>query len=321
MFELLTRGPALPKDMIPFTDDFGITYYAMSYLIGAFLALALSSYRSYKDGFPKDFFVNLFFFAFPMGIIGGRVWYVIASWHEFANDPFNLQTGIFSIWNGGMAIQGGALFGIVSGIGFVKVRRKGTPLLQAADWAVPTVLVAQMIGRWGNFFNAEVFGNEVSTQAYAGLPGFILNQMGYRYYDTVASPLPDNLMFVPLFLIEGFINIGGYFLLTHFIEDVLGKWHVHGDGLYGYFVWYGITRILLENVRFSEYNMHQSATQTVSSAYVMAWIFFGVGLVLLIGNQVCTRLYRKGILKLPDGFVHFFTNGGEGDPLKLKKGA
>lgn len=313
MFDFLARYPALPTDIISFGNSFGITYYALSYLVGAFLALALSSFRAYKDGFPKDFFVNLFFFAFPMGIVGGRVWYVIASWNEFASNPISM----FAIWQGGMAIQGGALFGIVSGIGFVKVRRKGTPLLQAADWAVPTILVAQMIGRWGNFFNAEVFGNEVSTQAYAGLPGFIINQMGYGGTNVLA----DNLMYVPLFLIEGFINIGGYFLLTHFIEDFLGKWHVHGDALYGYFVWYGLTRILLENVRFATFNMHQSAGQTVSSGYVMAWIFFVVGILLLVGNQVCTRLYRKGILKLPDGFVHFFTNGGEGDPLKEKKGA
>ena len=74
-----------------------------------------------------------------MGIIGGRMWYVIASWQEFAAEPWRM----FFIWEGGMAIQGGALLGIISGIGFVKVRRKGTNLLHAADWAVPTVLVAQ----------------------------------------------------------------------------------------------------------------------------------------------------------------------------------
>ena len=155
--DLFTRGNPLNPYIIPFPDGWGlkgITWYAMSYLVGALLALALSSYRAYKDGYPKDFFINLFFFAFPMGIIGGRLWYVIASWQEFAAEPWRM----FFIWEGGMAIQGGALLGIISGIGFVKVRRKGTNLLHAADWAVPTVLVAQMIGRWGNFFNREAFG-------------------------------------------------------------------------------------------------------------------------------------------------------------------
>lgn len=312
--DLFTRGNPLNPYIIPFPDGWGlkgITWYAMSYLVGALLALALSSYRAYKDGYPKDFFINLFFFAFPMGIIGGRMWYVIASWQEFAAEPWRM----FFIWEGGMAIQGGALLGIISGIGFVKVRRKGTNLLHAADWAVPTVLVAQMIGRWGNFVNAEVFGNVVDISAYGGLPGFVINQMGYNGTTALAN---ESQMYVPLFLMEGLINIGGYFLLTHFFEDVLGKWHEHGDGLFGYFIWYGLTRIVLENIRFGEFNMHQSAGQSVSSAYVMAWVFFGVGLVLFMGNQICCKLYRKGKLHLPDGFVHFFVNGADGDPLNRK---
>lgn len=310
----LARGPALNPNMIPFPEGWGIggiTWYAVSYLVGALLALALSSYRAYRAGYPKDFFVNLFFFAFPMGILGGRVWYVIASWQQFAPRPWEM----FYIWQGGMAIQGGALFGIVSGIGFVKVRRKGTSLLQAADWAVPTILVAQMIGRWGNFVNGEVFGNIVDSSAYGGLPGFVIDQMGYDA-SRPSFVLPDGQMFVPLFLIEGLVNIAGYFILTHLVEDVLGKWHVHGDGLYGYFVWYGFTRILLENVRYATFNMHQSAGQTVSSAYVMAWLFFVFGILLLVGNQVCTRLYRKKKLPLPDKLVHFFLNGSEADPLR-----
>lgn len=309
---LLTRGGALNPYMIPFPENWGlggITWYAMGYLIGAFLALALASYRAYKDGYPKDFFINLFFFAFPMGIIGGRLWYVIASWHEFAERPWEM----FYIWQGGMAIQGGAIFGVLAGLGFVKVRRKGTPLLQAADWAVPTVLVAQMIGRWGNFINGEVFGNQVSVDAYGGLPAFIINQMGYQAGSS--TPLADNLMYVPLFLIEGIMNVGGYFILTHLFEDVLGKWHEHGDGLFGYFVWYGLTRIILENVRYGAYNMHSTATSTVSNSYIMAWVFFGVGLLAFILNQVLSKLYKKKIINLPAKFVHFFENGGPNDPL------
>lgn len=310
----LERSSPLNPYIIPFPDDWGlsgVTWYAMSYLVGALLALALSSYRAYKDGYPKDFFVNLFFFAFPMGIVGGRIWYVIASWNEFANKAW---WEVFAIWNGGMAIQGGALLGILSGMGFAKVRRKGTPLLQAADWAVPTVLVAQMIGRWGNFVNAEVFGNVVDNSAYWGLPGFIVDQMGYNG----TTPLPSSQMYVPLFLIEGLMNIGGYFVLTHLLEDVLSKWHEHGDGLYGYFIWYGLTRIILENVRYGAFNMHAADGQTISSAYIMAWVFFGVGLVLFVGNQVCSKLYRAGKLKLPDGLVHFFVNGAKGDPVTMK---
>lgn len=307
MFELLSRSARLPTFLIPFGDSgMGLTYYALSYLIGAGLALFLSCYRSYRDGFPKDFFINLFFVAFPMGIIGGRVWYVIADWSSFFGPGADQEW--YAIWNGGMAIQGGAIFGILSGVLFAKFRRCHTPILQATDWAVPTILVAQMIGRWGNFMNAEVHGNIVNTAAYSPiLPGFIINQMGYTSNVSTAA-LPDSQMYVPLFLIEGIFNVAGYFLITRGFETVLKRYRLYGDECFSYLVWYGLTRLLLEPLRSSEYHMVQNGTM---QAILMAWIFVGVGLLLIFINHLLINLGERKLVEYPGWLSAILVNGAD----------
>lgn len=309
VFPLLSRGPQLPHLLIPFGDGgAGITFYAISYLIGAGLALFLSSWRAHEDGYPKDFFINLFFVAFPMGIIGGRVWYVIADWSSFFGP--NATQDWYAIWEGGMAIQGGAIFGIGSGMLFAKFRRRGCPLLQACDWAVPTILVAQMIGRWGNFFNAEVHGNIVSSAAYPLLPGFIINQMGY-------SGLPNSgdfivledlsQMFAPLFLIEGLMNVAGYFLITRGFETVFKRYRLYGDETFSYLVWYGLTRLLLEPVRDSQYHMTMQDGGPMQ-AVIMAWIFVAIGLALIAVNHLIINLGERGIVHYGDKLSNIMVN-------------
>jgi len=292
----------LPSIMIPFGDTGrGITFYAVIIILGALCALLFSSYRARKDGYSKDFFVNVFFVAFPSGIIGGRVWYVIASWSDFANGPWYK---VFEIWNGGLAIQGGAIFGILAGVLFVKFRRKNTNLLQAVDWAVPTILFAQAIGRFGNFFNAEVHGNIVSSSAYSTLPSFIINQMGFS--STTTYVLPDDKMYVPLFLIEALLNLCGYFLLTHGVESVLKKYRLYGDEGILYLLWYGVIRLILEPLRYSAFNMSSGGTLRAVS---MSIVFICLGVIGLFLNHLFIRLQLKQEKIICKPLYKFFING------------
>lgn len=277
---------------IPF-DNPVIRFYAIFIIVGAILALVLSNYRAYKAGYDPKFFNMVFLVAFPSGIIGARVWYVIASWaDEFANGPFYR---VFEIWNGGLAIQGGVIFGVIAGVLFVKFARKGTPVLQATDMAVPTILIAQAIGRWGNFFNSEVFGHAVSLDAWGFLPSFITNNMTGSMSGGVV--IPTGQVAAPLFLVEGVINVTFYFVITEGLKAIEGKHYKYGDQSFFYFIAYGVTRLILEPVRNSAFIMgSQDGDFSTYNSLIMAIVFIIVGVLLITLNHVLRYLSQKGKL-------------------------
>ncbi len=287
--DMLAYWQGIPKDK-PI-----IHFYAIFILVGALLALFLSSYRAHKKGFDWSFFLTIFVVAFPCGIIGARIWYVIASWSEFANDPVS----IFYIWKGGLAIQGGAIGGVLAGALVAFFRRKGTPLLQCTDFAVPTIIVAQAIGRWGNFFNQEVFGQAVLEDAWSFLPGFITNNMqngGLPMLGGNGVTIPEGMIAAPLFLVEGVINIAFYFLMTTGLEAVEGKHYKNGDSTFAYFISYGIIRVILEPLR-NAYFIMGGSEDPHSQAMAIAFIVLGVFLI-----------FMNHLLRYLDNRKHLFDN-------------
>lgn len=256
-----------------------IYFYAFFILGGALVALFLASFRAHEKGYPWSLFDTVFIIALPLGIVGARIWYVIAEWEQFASNPMEM----FAFRDGGLAIQGGALLGAASGIIFCLIRRKGMDVLEIADFAVPTILVAQAIGRWGNFFNQEVYGQTVSSSSW-WLPSFIQNQM-----------VIGGVYKVPLYFLEGVINLGGYVLLARVIPTLMGKYYQHGDVTFAYFVFYGIVRVILEPVRDGQFNM--GGEDNMRAVY-MAIAYVGGGLLLILINH----LIRFKLSKDPDFF-------------------
>lgn len=289
---------------IPF-DEPVVRFYALFILIGALLALAISNYRAYKEGYDATFFNMVFLIAFPCGIIGARIWYVIASWsQEFANAPFY---HVFEIWTGGLAIQGGAIGGILAGVLFVFFARKGMPILKATDLAVPTILIAQAIGRWGNFFNSEVFGHAVSLEAWSFLPGFITNNMIGKMSSGVI--IPSSGIAAPLFLVEGLINIMFYFVITEGLKATEGKYYKDGDQSFSYFIAYGIVRLILEPLRNPAFIMgEENGDKSTYNSMLMAIAFIIIGVILIIANHLFRYLYAKKILVLPAPFEKYLAS-------------
>ncbi len=219
-----------------------VTFYAMFILGGAFLVYVIDDHQLHMEGYRKGILENVFYVAFPAGIVGSRIWYVIGQWEsEFADREF---WHVFAMWEGGLTIIGGALFGIIVGVWFVKVRRKEMNLLHVMDVIVPTILVAQGIGRWGNFFNQEVYGAVTDPAKWWFLPNFIIQQM------TIGGE-----MRVPLFLIESIANLAGYFFIRYAVGVGLKKYILLGDLAALYPIWYGITRAIMEPMRDPSYIM------------------------------------------------------------------
>jgi prolipoprotein diacylglyceryl transferase len=260
----------LPKG-IPFDQPL-VAFYAIFILSGAFLAYALTEREFIKLGKKKGFIEDVFIVAFPAGILGSRLWYVWGQWElEFASQPL---WKIFAVWEGGLAIMGGALGGALIGILYVYFKRKDIPIIKTLDLAVPTILVAQAIGRWGNFFNQEVYGAIGDVEAWMWLPTFIREQM------TINGSFR-----VPLFLIESMINLSGYVVIRFGIGEGLKRYRKQGDLALMYLVWYGLTRGIMEPLRNPSFNMGNSGNWS----FVWGWVFFAVGLLMIGANHLLVK--------------------------------
>ncbi len=151
--------------MVQFTPTsivlFGLTFhwYGVIIAVGMALAVALARARERRLGLPRDTALDLALIGIPAAIVGARLYYVLFSWREYAANPIRA----LYIWEGGMAIYGGIIGGVLAG--WLYARRKGLPFLRLADLAAPSIALGQAIGRWGNFVNQEAYG-AVATQAW-----------------------------------------------------------------------------------------------------------------------------------------------------------
>ena len=251
-----------------------VTFYALFILTGAAIVYFVADHQLHTEGYRKGILENVFYIAFPAGIVGSRLWYVIGQWEsEFAGRDF---WHVFAMWEGGLTIIGGALFGTIVGVIFVKLRRKELPLLHAMDIIVPAILIAQGVGRWGNFFNQEVYGQVTDPAKWWFLPNFIIQQM------TVSGE-----MRVPLFLIESIANIGGYFVIRYAVGVGLKKYIVPGDLAALYPIWYGITRVIMEPMRDSQYIMDDWWSMYGSYGFIL------IGVLAIVYLHVTDYLKKK----------------------------
>ena len=270
--------------------NFQITFYSIFILTGAIIALLIGMYRIKLLGYQPSRLENLFLVAFPAGLIGARLWYIICQWNEFA-PAFEINFwkglgGLFGITDtgihiAGLAIEGGAFLGIVAGVLFVIFRRKEMKALDVADVVIPGILLAQAIGRWGNFFNQEVYGLAVDPAPWAWLGSWFTNQM------TVNGAFRQ-----PLFLIESLLNILGFLVLSFITYNKWIKKHIApGTAAAGYFIWYGTVRAILEPMRDPLFIMNDYISVTTSIVFIV----FGV-LCLIFFNLY--RYYLKKKFKL-----------------------
>lgn len=255
-----------------------IHWYGVCILAGFLTAYAISDHKFYQEFHKHGILETCLIVTFIFGILGARIWYVVGNWNgdltggrTFAQRVANGEWWcIFAVWEGGLTILGGAIGGILAGAIYVKLHRKYVPLTFALDTIVPTILVAQAIGRWGNFFNHEVYGQEVYlANGWGWLPKFISNMMGYT--------LTDGKIYVPLFLVEGIVNLIGFFVIAYLIPFLWKKYRAKGVLSGFYLIWYGVVRIILEPLRDPHYNMGTNGNWSI----VNSAIYIGLGVAVI----------------------------------------
>lgn len=284
----------------PATGHPNIAFYALCILSGAILVYFLADHQMYKEYGEHGILESTFFVAFPAGIIGARIGFVIGEWttkfdYGRAMTTMNLfgnEIKIWAplaIWEGGLTILGGAIAGIVVGVIWYMWRNKGKSIWVIFDIALPMILIAQAIGRLGNFFNCEVHGVIQNLDGWKWLPEIIWRNAQYSTAEGAPNLIGTNQLYVPLFLIEAIANLTGYFLLSQLFGKKLRKYVEFGDVGFGYLIWYGLTRLFMEPLRYGAFNMGPDGYWSWfwSMAYVAA------GVLLIVGNHIVRNIIRK----------------------------
>ena len=277
-------------------SGFHVAWYGLFILTGFIVAYFVSDHEFYKMYHKHGILENCLFVVFVFGILGARIWYVVGNWNgdaaggiAFADEvAAGRWYRIFAVWEGGLTVLGGVVAGVVAGALYLRLRRKYVDVRFAMDAVMPTILIAQAIGRWGNFFNNEVYGQVVSMSPWWDfLPTWIKLQMNFD--GATRTFLEPGMMNVPLFLIEGVLNLIGFFVIAKVVPLVWKKGRELGVLGSMYLIWYGVVRIVMEPMRNINYNMGVTGGWSVwnSLAYIIA------GVVLIIVFELVPYILRK----------------------------
>ena len=217
-----------------FSLNLSLNAYAVFILLGIGVALWLTNRRLVARGVEPWLVLDIALWAVPFGILGGRLYHVATHPADYFYEGADLLR-IFYVWEGGLAILGAISLGAVGA--YIGARSAGLRFTAFADALAPGMLLAQGIGRTGNYFNQELFG------APTGLPwGLQID----RPNAAIPVGLPDTTLFHPTFAYEMLWNVLGALVLIWVGRKLALQW---GRLLALYLVWYGIGRAMLETIR------------------------------------------------------------------------
>ncbi|WP_276805052.1 prolipoprotein diacylglyceryl transferase [Lactobacillus hominis] len=258
-----------------------VRWYGILMATGVLVATLMAISEGKKRQIMPDDFIDFLLWAVPIGFICARIYYVIFEWGYFSQHPDQ----IIAIWNGGIAIYGGLIGGIIVLIIFCHVRI--LPIWLMLDIIAPGVMAAQVIARWGNFMNQEAHGirTTLAFLQHLHLPDFIIQQMyiNGHYYQ-------------PTYLYESFFNLIGLIIIL----SLRHKKHLfkRGEIFLSYVIWYSCVRFFVEGMRTD--SLYIANTIRVSQALSLVLFFAAIIIWIYRRNIVHPKWYLAGSgLKYP----------------------
>lgn len=216
---------------LPNGESWPVAWYGIIITVGFLVAFAYAYYRAKKEKFSTEDLLDYLLFGMIFGVVGARLYYVLTKLDAFVVEGNIGKTlyQIVAVWGGGLAIYGGIIGGALTVLVISRIKKQS--FLQVADLIAPGVAVAQAIGRWGNFVNAEAHGGVTSLPWRMGIPTPRMYEMVYVH---------------PTFLYESLWNLAGFFFLHFFVTP---KRKYYGTNLLCYIAWYGVGRMFIEGLR------------------------------------------------------------------------
>lgn len=252
-----------------------VHWYGVIIVLGMVTAFFYALYRAKQIGISTDNMLDLALFLIPCAVIGARLYYVLTTLGEGKYRSF---LDVIAVWNGGLAIYGGVIAGVITVIAVCRYKKLKS--LDVLDCIAPGLIVAQAIGRWGNFCNGEAFGAVVpETSPLYFLRMGVISPMSVDKFGDFAMHYVH-----PTFLYESVWNLVG-FLLMHFLYK---KKSFSGEVLLWYATWYGFGRMLIEGLR-----MDSLMVGPFRISQLIAFICFVGGAACIIGVRIYNARKNK----------------------------
>ncbi|WP_086096144.1 prolipoprotein diacylglyceryl transferase [Staphylococcus aureus] len=255
-----------------------VRWYGIIIAVGILLGYFVAQRALVKAGLHKDTLVDIIFYSALFGFIEARIYFVIFQWPYYAENP----SEIIKIWHGGIAIHGGLIGGFIAGVIVCKVKNLNP--FQIGDIVAPSIILAQGIGRWGNFMNHEAHGGSVSRAflEQLHLPNFIIENMyiNGQYYH-------------PTFLYESIWDVAGFIILVN-----IRKHLKLGETFFLYLTWYSIGRFFIEGLRTDSLML----TSNIRVAQLVSILLILISISLIVYRRIKYNppLYSKvGALPWP----------------------
>lgn len=253
-----------------------IYWYSLCIVLGMLIGMIIVYREANKRKISETLMTNLIFYTILSAIVGARLYFVIFNWNYYSNHFLE----IFEIWNGGLAIHGGIIVGGLFLLFYTKRHKLNT--LRILDICCVGLIIGQAIGRWGNFFNQEAFGSEVSLDFLKGifLPPFIIDGMYI-----------DGAYHHPTFLYESLWCIIGFIILLVVRKR---KYIKTGQVVGVYCMWYSLGRFFFEGLRTDSLMLG-----SLKMAQIVSIGMFALGLFLFVRRLRGGRfdnLYNEGEL-------------------------
>ncbi|SFI18430.1 phosphatidylglycerol:prolipoprotein diacylglycerol transferase [Pseudobutyrivibrio sp. OR37] len=269
-----------------YIGSFFIAFYGVIIAIGMLIGVSFILKEAKRVGFNEDEFLDICIITIIVGVLGARIYYVVFAWDYYKGNPIS----VFNIRQGGLAIYGGVLFGIACV--YILSRIKKLDFLKVMDVAMFGVIIGQICGRWGNFFNREAFG-----QYTDGLFAMLLPLDAIRSMDDVTTEMLTNLVTVngvdyisvhPTFLYESLWNLGLLVLLI----CTRKKKPFDGYVFFMYLIIYGAGRFWIEGLRTDQLKLWATGLP-VSQLLAAVLVVLGTGLFVYNFKKQGAEIVKK----------------------------
>lgn len=269
--------------------SFPVYWYGIIITCGIVLAFLYVVYRGKYESVKFDDITDVALWAVISGVIGARLYFVLTKFDSFMPKDGNFIEFLKNVLNlrtGGLAIYGGIIGGAIAIIVATSVKKKN--FLKIFDMAAPGVMIAQSMGRWGNFFNGEAYGGLVTEGHPLSFMRMSLQSYNTRHDEILGFPM-GAVDVHPTFLYESLWNLTGFILINIFYK----KKKFNGQVLCMYLAWYGFGRFFIEGLRTDSLYIPGTAIRISQMVGIVCFVVFGAALIAgLIYSK--KKLYMDG---------------------------